>query len=197
MKDDPVPAALDVARLFEKLDLDYWLGGSLASSIHGEPRSTHDVDFVLDLASDDVAGLVASVETDYFVDEQLVRDAVQRRASFQLVHKREFHRIDVFVKPDEPFADEQLRRRRREVIDPEAGDSLWVTSAEDIVLQKLAPYRKGDEVSDRQWRDVLGVLKVNPDADCPYLRQWGEELGVLDLLARAFAEAGLGPMDGP
>ena len=191
MSDDPVPAALRLARLFEELGIDYWLGGSLASSIHGEPRSTHDVDFVVDLGPGDVAGLVTSLESDYFVDEVFVREAIRRRASFQVVQKQGFHRIDVFVKRDEPFADEQRRRRQREVIDPETGDSLWVTSAEDIVLQKLVWYRKGDEVSDRQWRDVLGVLKANADLDRSHLTRWAESLGVADLLARAFVEAGL------
>jgi len=125
---------------------------------------------------EDVARLVADVDADYYVDEELVRDAVRRRASFQIVQKRGFHRIDVFVKRDEPFADEQHHRRR--------------------VLQKLVCYRKGDEVSDLQWR-VLGVLKVNPDLDRLYSTQWAEELGVADLLARACVEAGLGPSGAP
>lgn len=190
MSDDPIPAALRVASLFEELDIDYWLGGSLASSIHGEPRSTNDVGFVVALGLGDVARLVARLEPEYHVDEESVCEAVHRRASFQVVARSTYQRVDVFLKRDEPFADAQLRRRRRETIDPETGASLWVTSPEDIVLQKLVWFRKGDEVSDRQWRDVLGVLKANEELDRSYLRSWADELAVADLLQRALGEAG-------
>lgn len=124
MSDDPIPAALRLASLFERLELEYWLGGSLASSIHGEPQSTHDVDFVLALGADDVEKLSAELEAEYLVDEQLIRDAVARGAAFQLVQKQGFHRVDVFVRGDDPFAREQLRRRVRAVIDPDANAAL-------------------------------------------------------------------------
>ncbi len=192
MIDDPVPTALDVAARLERLGIDYWLGGSLASSIHGEPRSTHDVDFVAAINLEDVKGLVSAFEGDFFVDVQFITAAVMRREAFQLVRKEGYHRIDVFVMRDEPFAREQQRRRQRQTIDPETGLGLWVTTAEDIVLQKLTWFRKGGEVSDTQWRDVLGVLKSNPEIDHAYLEQWANDLRVSDLLRRALSEAGFG-----
>ena len=100
------------------------------------------------------------------------------------------------MKKDEPFAEEQKRRRKRHVVDSETGAAIWVTSAEDIVLQKLVWYRKGGEVSDLQWRDVLGVLKANPYLDRGHLDRWAVEVGVADLLARAREEAGIEPESG-
>lgn len=161
MTDDPFPAALRLASIFEDLGIDYWLGGSLASSIHGEPRSTHDVDFVVDLELGQCDELLCRLEVEYFVDADFVHEAVRRRDCFQVVQRSGYNRVDVFVKRSEPFADEQQRRRQRQLVDPESGGALWVTTAEDIVLQKLVWYRKGGEVSDLQWRDVLGVLKAN------------------------------------
>lgn len=192
MIDDPVPTALEVAARLERLGIDYWLGGSLASSIHGEPRSTHDVDFVAEIGLEHVEGLVHAFEGDFFVDEEFIRGAVMRREAFQLVRKESYQRIDVFVMKNEPFAREQKLRRKRQVIDPDAGLELWVTTAEDIVLQKLAWFRKGGEVSDMQWRDVLGVLKSNSNLDRTHLERWASDLGVADLLDRALSEAGLG-----
>lgn len=192
MIDDPVPTALEVAARLERLGIDYWLGGSLASSIHGEPRSTHDVDFVAEIGLEHVEGLVHAFAGDFFVDEEFIRGAVMRREAFQLVRKEGYQRIDVFVMKNEPFAREQKLRRKRQVIDPDAGLELWVTTAEDIVLQKLAWFRKGGEVSEMQWRDVLGVLKSNPRLDRAHLDRWASDLGVADLLDRARSEAGLG-----
>lgn len=189
MSEDPVPAALSVAAVFEELGIAYVLGGSLASAIHGEPRSTHDVDFVVDLSEDQVPDLVTRLQGDYFLDEASIRAALLHRASFQLVHQRDYYRVDVFIQPPAAFDREKLERRVRVTVDPGSGAALWVTSAEDIVLQKLLWYRKGDEVSDRQWRDVLSVLRTNQDLDRSYLETWAASLGVADLLSRAVDEA--------
>lgn len=196
MTSGPVSAALRLAAVFEELEIVYWLSGSLASSIHGEPRSSHDVDFVVDLTAAQVAALVQALEEEFFVDEGFIREAVQRRDSFQLVQRDGYNRVDVFLMKDQPFANEQRRRRERKVVDTRTGAALWVTSVEDIVLQKLAWYRRGGEVSDLQWRDVLGVLKVNPGLDREYLRKWAVDLGIADLLEPAFGHAGVDP-DGP
>lgn len=190
---DSIPAALRIAAVFEQLGIDYWLAGSLASSIHGEPRSTHDVDFVVDMPPEQVDALVAALAGDWFVDAGSIRDAVRRRDSFQIVQRDVYSRVDVFVKRDEAFADEQKRRRERHVVDPERGAAIWVTSAADIVLQKLLWYRKGGEVSDLQWRDVLGVLKANPNLDKGYMDRWARQVGVADLLERARVQAGVTP----
>jgi hypothetical protein len=177
-----------VAAALEELGIPYVLGGSLASAIHGEPRSTHDVDFVVDLIEAQVPELVTRLQGDYFVDEASIRAALLHRASFQLVHERDYTRVDVFIQPQADFDREKLERRVRITVDPASGAALWVTSAEDIVLQKLVWYRKGDEVSDRQWRDVLSVLRTNRGLDRTYLETWAVSLGVADLLSRALDE---------
>lgn len=193
MIDDPIPAALRVGKVLDELGLVYWLGGSLASSIHGEPRSTHDVDFVVEMTAADVDALTRALECDYLIDREFVREAVERRSSFQLVDKKDFGRVDFFVAKGRPFDEERRRRRVRHVIDLETGEGIWVASAEDVVLQKLAWYRLGGEVSDLQWRDVLGVLKANPRLDLNHLQRWAGELEVADLLARALEQAGIDP----
>jgi hypothetical protein len=191
MTDDPFAKALQLARVFEELGIDYVLGGSLASSIHGEPRTTHDLDFVADLRPHHVSAFLEAVQAEYFADESFVRQSVVRRDCFQLVHRRDYLRVDVFLTPDRAFDREKQRRALRMTLDPATGASLRVTSAEDIVLQKLLWFRKGGEVSDRQWRDVLAVLKANRAPDLEHLKSWAQTLGISDLLLRARREAGL------
>ena len=189
--DSALDVALTVADLFEDLGVDYLVGGSLASSLHGEPRATQDVDFVAALTATDVKRFLEKLGNGFYVDADRVLQSVIHARSFNVIHLETMFKVDVFVLADtEPARLEMSRRERHEVAE---GRSLYVASAEDVVLQKLRWYRLGDEVSDRQWRDVLAVLRVNSGRlDLAYMKSAAPDLGVEDLLQRAlrFAESG-------
>ncbi len=189
---DVVRVVSQIARVFDRLGVAYRVGGSLASSAFGVARSTLDVDLVADLHPEHVESLVALVGRDYYVDAEAVRQAVRDHSAFNMIHLESMLKIDVFVLKPLPFDRQAFARPRRQPLatsDTEQADFL---SPEDVVLYKLAWYQSGGRVSERQWQDVLGVLKVQGAAlDQPYLRQWARELGVSDLLKTALKEAGL------
>ena len=188
-----------VAGIFDRLGIAYLVGGSLASSLHGIPRATQDVDVVAAIRPDDVRGLVAALQETFYLDEDTIRRAVRERSSFNIVHLETLLKVDVFVARQDNVSEQQMQRRQTFTIDPEARRELVVASPEDVVAQKLYWYRLGDEVSERQWSDAVGVLKVRSGRlDMDYLRRTARLLGVGDLLARACQMAGLpGPEDGP
>ncbi len=182
---------LRVADVLDRLGVPYLVGGSLASSLHGIPRATQDVDLVADLAEEAVSGFVAALEGDFYVDEGMVREAVRRRASFNVIEFETMFKLDVFVVGRDVVTRTEMVRRQTVPVGEEAGQTLVVASAEDIILQKLAWYRLGGGVSERQWLDVLGVLKVQgPRLDGHYLHETAERMAVTDLLERALREAG-------
>ena len=117
-----------------------------------------------------------------------MREAIAQRHSFNLIHLDSMFKVDIFL-PAGPFGQQQLRRRTAERLDSESDSRLWVLSPEDVILAKLEWFRQGGEVSERQWRDVVGVVKAQPALDEAYLREWAGVLGVADLLRRALGEA--------
>jgi hypothetical protein len=182
--------ALRVIETLEELGLSYHLGGSIASSVHGTPRQTRDIDLAVDLPLSAVAAFVGRLQGEFYLDDERIRSAIQRKASFNLIHLGTGLKIDIFVRKGEPFDRSEFQRHApyRLVQDPPR--DVMVTSAEDIILRKLLWYREGNEVSDRQWSDILGVLKAQGGRlDQDYLHYWAGELGVDDLLQRALADA--------
>jgi hypothetical protein len=193
MSDPELLAALGpVLRVLGDLGVRHFVGGSIASSAHGVARASVDGDVVAELGVAHVAPLVAALRDTYYVPEERIRDAVARKASFNLIHLESMLKVDVFVSRDRPFDRRAFERSRPASTGGAGGATLPVSSAEDVVLAKLEWYRRGGEVSVRQWTDVMGVLQVAGSAlDLPYLRHGAVELGVGDLLQRALGEAGL------
>ena len=189
---DPISAALETARVLERLGIPYLIGGSVASTVHGEPRATADVDLAVHMDPSQVDGLASALAKTFFVDRGSIDAAVTRASSFNVVHQESFVKVDLFVRPREGIFAEEMRRAASIELSPHSKECARVATPEDTILQKLRWYRMGDEVSDRQWRDVQGVLKTTgPALDREYLTRWADELGLSDLLERAAAQAGL------
>lgn len=186
-------ALTPVLDAFQQLGIAYYIGGSVASSLYGLPRSTLDVDLIADLRPEHVGPLVAQLQDAYYLDEEALRKAIERRSSCNLIHLATMLKVDVFILQARPFDQEAFRRvRQSQASEDEPERTLALSSAEDMVLAKLEWYRLGNEVSERQWSDVLGILKVQGAAlDRAYLRQWAASLRLTDLLERALAEADL------
>lgn len=189
--DDLVAALAPLIDILDRLGVAWYVGGSVASTVHGHFRATNDVDVIAWLREDHAATIRESLEADHYVDESSIREAVQRRSSFNLVHYGTALKIDVFVPPDSEY---EAGVRARRVLESFGGGRdarrLWIASAEDTVLAKLAWYRRGGGVSERQWHDVQGVIELGGgELDVEYLRRWAPALGIADLLDRALAEA--------
>lgn len=184
---DVVAALTPVVEVFEQLDVAHQLGGSVASSAYGKARATMDVDLVARLDESHVRPVTEALHEAYYIDEGAMREAILRRSSFNLIHQATMMKVDVFVPKGRPYDAEAMRRRRRDRLDEAPGArEFCLATPEDVVLSKLEWYDLGGRVSERQWDDVLGVLRVQGDAiDEAYLRRWAPELRVADLLERA------------
>jgi len=193
MKQADIVVALDVViACFEKLGIEYYIGGSVASSAYGIARATMDVDIVANVEAGQVDRFVEVLETDYYIDAGMIREAIRRSTSFNLVHLETMIKIDVFIAKDQPYDSEAFARRQADTLDEESCRKFYLSSPEDVVLNKLQWYQKGGSVSEQQWKDVLGVLKVQGNKlDLEYLKYWASRLNISDLLTRSFDDAGV------
>lgn len=187
---EPLEVILQVIDVLDDLDVPYWIGGSLAVAVHGVARSTLDADLVADLKVKHIELFAGALDDIFYLDIEMVKDAIMRRSSFNIIHRETMFKVDIFALRDRDFDQSQLLRRENQIVALEPERMAHVCTPEDLVLIKLEWYRIGGEVSDRQWRDILGVLKAQSGKlDREYMRKWADELEVSDLLDRAFAEA--------
>jgi len=187
---DPVQVALIVAEALETCLVRYLVGGSLASAVSGEPRSTLDVDLVVELTENDIEPLVVALGDRFHVDADSLRRAVRERSSANIIHYETSTKVDLFIAGGTPLDRLQMDRRQRVRVSTNPERWLHVYTPEDIVLQKLRWYRMGNEASDRQWRDILGVILVQGERlDHAYLQDNADAFGVSDLLQRALSES--------
>lgn len=187
---DAVDVALLVARAIESVGGDYFIGGSVASSFQGEPRATNDIDIVLELPLGRIGALAGALGSSFEVDVDMLRDALLHGKTCNIFFLPLLTKVDLFAVGPSPF-DQIEFARRKPVAVRATGETLVLKTPEDTVIRKLLWYHEGGEVSEKQWRDVVEVLRVSgPSMDYAYLGSWGNRLGLSDLLARARADAG-------
>lgn len=184
-------ALAPLAEVLDQLQVKWYVCGSVASTIHGVARSTLDVDLVADLRSAHVKLLIESLRPNYYISESAVVDAIARQKSFNAIHLDTSYKIDVFAVKRRAFDQSTVTRIHPATL-TEYGEELPViiASAEDTILNKLEWYRNSDESSERQWQDILGVVRIKGKTlDFDYLQKWASELGIADLLERVKADA--------
>ena len=182
--------AVGMAELFEEIGVRYVVGGSVASSLIGEPRSTVDIDIAVRLTAKDLDSLVDRVRPTFYVPESDAARAVREKDSFNIIHNEAALKIDLFVLGDGLLDVNQINRRVLIEVPTQPLAELWITSPEDQVLRKLDWYRQGGESSDRQMRDIIAILTINSDRlDNTYLTDTAALVGLTELLNTARQDA--------
>ena len=182
MEDLEVVLAAVVSRL-DGAQIPYMISGTIAANYYGVPRSTADLDLVVQLAPGDVQRIVRLFEDEFVVSSEAVREAVTHGTQFNLIHRRLIVKVDMIMRKHDDFGDEEFARRRRTMI---AGTDAWMISPEDLILYKLLWSRATH--SEMQWRDIRGLVAVQLGLDEVYLEQWARRIGVHDRLLEAQRE---------
>lgn len=159
----------------DRAGVPYMVTGSIASSLHGEPRSTHDVDVVIDPVVDSLDRLLAEFPADeYHVSREAATSALQLRTMFNVIDLNTGWKADFIIRKDREFSRVEFERRQLAEV---FGLRLYVASPEDVVVVKLE-WAKSAE-SERQIRDASGILRLRQqDIDVPYIESWVEALGI-------------------
>jgi hypothetical protein len=162
----------DCLRRLNRSGVTYYLTGSMASNYWGIPRTTHDLDFVIQLPPSAVLKIVQEFSGDFYIEEAAVRAAYQPPHQFNAIDTRSALKVDFWLPKPEPFDKEMLRRRVSVTL---FGEPAWIATAEDVILHKLIWNRISP--SDRQLGDAAGMVAVQAGAlDKNYLKHWAQEL---------------------
>ena len=178
-----------LAEGFDRLQIQYCVCGSLASSVHGIYRTTADIDLLASVRLNDATRLANELGKEFYADAAMIQDAIARGRSFNLIHFASAYKFDIFPVIDDPYQQAQFERRKVQSVPlPDGIIDVPVASAEDTILNKLAWYRFGGGVSERQWHDIRGIVEIQGDRlDRDYMRRWAAHLKVEDLLAQALS----------
>ena len=192
MKNLEILSALQpVVNALEKFSIPYYISGSIASSVYGMARATVDIDIVADVKLHHALLLRQELEKSYYIDEDMINKAIQNSSSFNLIHLETVIKIDVFILEDIPYQQNAIKRKIKDTLeDDDKKSDFYFSSPEDIIISKLQWYELSGKVSERQWLDVIGVIKVQGDSlDKNYLHVWTKKLGIFELLKNAFEDA--------
>ena len=170
--------AIDAIRRLNRTGLAYFLTGAMASNYWGIPRTTHDLDFVVQLPIESIPNLLHEFRDDFYLDERAVRAALAPPYQFNAIDKRSAFKIDFWTLRSDPFEMSMFQRRLNVNL---LGERTWIPTAEDVILHKL--YWDSLTPSERQVGDAAGIVAVQSDSlDHTYLQKWAGKFGISEKL---------------
>ena len=173
----------------DELEIDYAIGGSIASSLYGKVRFTQDVDINVAPFGEKAEQFYNILKDNFYISRDAMHQAISSRDSFNIIHLEFAFKIDIFLQKDDEFHRQLFLRRKKVKLDESIDQLFDIVSAEDIILLKLLWYKSAGCISQRQWSDVLGVLAVqNTSLDVKYMKTSSEKFGVGELLRKAIDE---------
>jgi hypothetical protein len=178
----------------DRAGIEHMLAGSFASTFHGDPRTTNDIDMVIDCDRASLDRFVEQLDPGlFYVSPEAADEAWRRRGQFNVVILESGWKVDLILRKNRAFSREEFSRRQSAEV---AGARVWLATAEDTIVAKLDWALAGE--SERQLRDVVGILEVRAgELDLPYIERWVRELDLVDLWQQARARAGLQPTEEP
>jgi hypothetical protein len=197
MLSDALRVVSEIASALDEVEAPYAIVGSVASSFYGFPRSTQDIDVLAKIDPKNVTRLIQSLEAHFIVDPAALRDAVRLGEAFNIFHRDTMYKVDLFPAKANAWQSLEIARAQERGIDPRGqARKVRFASPEDVILAKLDWYRQGEGASDRQWKDVVEIIRVQrPRLEFDYLRDWALRLNVADLLDQAIDEVGAADVD--
>ncbi|MBL7138605.1 MAG: nucleotidyl transferase AbiEii/AbiGii toxin family protein [Bacteroidales bacterium] len=162
----------DIIEILERVETPYMLSGSIAFNIYAIPRSTRDIDLVVELQEHTIPRFLNAVSGRYYVNEDTVREEVRRKGMFSIIDQQSSYKIDFILLTNHPYEQHKFNRRKAIVIN---NQTICVITLEDLILSKLIWIQRME--SDLHKRDIRQLLE-NPDADMDYIRHWISEMNL-------------------
>jgi hypothetical protein len=180
-----------LANAFEAFGIPYHLTGSLALSVYVKTQVVQGIEVVADIKFRHVQSLVVQLEKIYDITEIAIREAIEHRGSFTLIHHDTMQKIDVFLPTYRAYSQVKQNKAQRHPLQ-QGSRSFRVASPEDMVLMLLEQYKAGGQPIRRLWDTTLEILRAQgKQLDLAYLRVWATALDVTPLLEHALVSAGL------
>jgi hypothetical protein len=190
MNNKEIITALDIlVNSFKTIGIEYYIGGSVASSAYGIARATLDIDLIADIKDQNVEPLINSLQNIFYIDEDMIVEAIKHKSSFNIIHLDTMLKIDIFILKDTEYDRNSFNRKKIDTLTEDSAQ-YFLCSAEDIILNKMLWFLSSDKLSDRQWKDIIGILKTRGnELDIEYLQKWAKELKITDLVEKALKDS--------
>jgi hypothetical protein len=179
-----------LVKAFEALGIPYFITGSVASIIYGEPRFTNDIDVVADIKEDQIRSVLRYFpEDEFYVSAATMRDAIRNKGQFNIIHPSSGLKIDVIIRKENAF--DQSRFQRIKKVSPIEHEVVNFSSPEDVIIMKMKYYQEGQ--SEKHLRDITSMLKISGDSiNTSYIEQWAERLNVFGIWRAVIEKVGKG-----